>query len=455
MKKLVPLLLALLALCGYAQAEEIVSEEIIITEPRIMQQRGGVSLFSAEPSIEEQLYAVIEEGLCAHAASIDVSKFKIPFSGYETETTRITVDKALDIYSTVVYNHPEYGDLRTGFNYQYSSSTYLIVSLSPMYLEDYDQTEYERIVDYTLSRVLAPGMIDMDKLLAIHDFLADKITYSTPYPVYNEDGTPKLDSNGKQVYTYADSVYTPYGALVNYDAVCQGYSLAFKLLCDRAGINCGFVVSTIESHMWNVAELNGNIYHVDVTWDDPTVSGKHFVLHKYFLLSDEENMNNRSKYDGYYWTSTLGTCDEQELHSSLFVADRIDPFHWRSGCFWYECTGKLINNNSIGLYGSSDLFRVDGSLAKSVTADEYLPYKRLDAELFPAFDRKTAIDGPADSSADLYSAVYDDNGTLTGVEKADVTFDSYGRAVVETGDYSKLMLLSDNGLVPLAYPLYN
>ena len=454
MKKLIPLLFALFALCGYARAEELAYEEIVITEPRLMQQNGDIMLFSAEPSVEEQLYSVIEEGLCAHAEAIDVSAFEIPAAGYENETTEITVSEMFDIYCTAVYNHPEYGDLRTGLGYTPNSS-YLIINIYPIYLENYYQEEYDRIVDYTLSRVIAPGMTDTDKLLAIHDYLADKITYSSKkYVQTDRNGNPIYDDDGEITYSYDSSVFTPYGALVNCDAVCQGYSLAFKLLCDRAGITCGYAVT--KEHMWNIVELDGSYYHVDVTWDDQISGDVNYILHKYFLISDKENTVNRSAYSDYTHTSNVGSCDDSSLHSTLYAADKIDPFQWRGDCFWYEGTGILVNNSYIRRYSSdSILFKFDGNAAAEVTAEEYLPYRRLDAELFPAFDGKTAIDGPARQKADLYSAAYDADGTLAGVTKVDVTFDSRGRAVVPTDGYSKLMLLSDNGLTPLAYPSYS
>ncbi len=61
-----------------------------------------------------------------------------------------------------------------------------------------------------------------------------------------------------------------------YAPVCEGYARAFKLLCDRAEIPCtltnGFAG---EAHMWNLVQMeNGSWYAVDVTWNDPVVSGK-------------------------------------------------------------------------------------------------------------------------------------------------------------------------------------
>lgn len=63
--------------------------------------------------------------------------------------------------------------------------------------------------------------------------------------------------------------------------VCEAYARAFKVLCDEAGIPCvlvdGYARTTAsasgEAHMWNYVQVNGRWYGVDVTWNDPMVSG--------------------------------------------------------------------------------------------------------------------------------------------------------------------------------------
>jgi len=63
---------------------------------------------------------------------------------------------------------------------------------------------------------------------------------------------------------------TAYGALANGKAVCQGYSLAYKLLLRRAGVPVVYVGSDSMQHAWNMVQMENNgWYHVDVTWDDP------------------------------------------------------------------------------------------------------------------------------------------------------------------------------------------
>ena len=88
----------------------------------------------------------------------------------------------------------------------------------------------------------------------------------------------------------AEFSHTSYGALVNGEAVCDGYSLAFKLLCDKMGIECSTVEGTADfndgkdiGHMWNCVKIGGDWYNVDVTWND--ISTAKFYAERYFYLN--------------------------------------------------------------------------------------------------------------------------------------------------------------------------
>ena len=73
----------------------------------------------------------------------------------------------------------------------------------------------------------------------------------------------------------ADVSYTAYGALMNGEAVCQGYSAAFNVLCKNAGVKA--IAVSNDEHMWNMVLADGKLYHYDVTYDD----GKDGVLDAY------------------------------------------------------------------------------------------------------------------------------------------------------------------------------
>ena len=128
-------------------------------------------------------------------------------------------------------------------------------------------------------QTLRPGMSDMQKLLALHDFLVNHARY---------------DENGG--CNVAD-------ILCNGIGCCEAYSATLCLLLDIAGIPARFVTGRArEPHAWNLVQLNGAWYHVDATWDDPVVGddARQTLSHAYFCLSDAEMARthewNRASY---------------------------------------------------------------------------------------------------------------------------------------------------------------
>ena len=74
-------------------------------------------------------------------------------------------------------------------------------------------------------------------------------------------------------------IRTPYGVFVKGQALCEGYSRAFKAICDELGVPCVLVNGVYrhsgnqqELHMWCHVQLDGKWYAVDQTFDD--VNGK-------------------------------------------------------------------------------------------------------------------------------------------------------------------------------------
>ena len=65
----------------------------------------------------------------------------------------------------------------------------------------------------------------------------------------------------------------PYGLLVEGQAICMGYANTFQLFMDLLDIPCVTVIGASggsrEDHAWNLVQLDGDWYAVDTTWDDP------------------------------------------------------------------------------------------------------------------------------------------------------------------------------------------
>lgn len=74
-----------------------------------------------------------------------------------------------------------------------------------------------------------------------------------------------------------------YGALVSGVAVCDGYTGAYNLLLKLEGIDCTALFNS--SHIWTIATLDGQEYHIDPTWGDQY--GRTDM--RYFGMSEEQS----------------------------------------------------------------------------------------------------------------------------------------------------------------------
>jgi hypothetical protein len=83
--------------------------------------------------------------------------------------------------------------------------------------------------------------------------------------------------------------FTAYGGLILGRAVCEGYSEAFQYLLHQVGVECLIAggEGNGQPHQWNIVRIDGEYYHVDVTWNDGnSVPQLDFVLRYYLNMTD-------------------------------------------------------------------------------------------------------------------------------------------------------------------------
>lgn len=121
---------------------------------------------------------------------------------------------------------------------------------------------------------------DWETALCLHDWIAHHMVYDGSTGFYGADG-----------------------ALLRGYGVCDSYSKAFFMLCQKAGIPVGRV--TGGNHAWNIIKINGKWYHVDVTWDDGD-DDRVPVGYTYFCVNEETISIDHTieKYEGEYGPST-------------------------------------------------------------------------------------------------------------------------------------------------------
>lgn len=229
-----------------------------------------------EASDEDEIKDAIIAALTNTEASVTV---RIPANIYSDEF----------IYN-LIYEEitPKYIIEALGLNwysYRYTKDVLTgdyVVSINFLYfkLPDYDHNfTLEQIkqmkndlvtkAEYVVNQLNLKNLSNYDRAVAINKYLCDTITYT-------ENKIPGTSS-------YMPIQHTPYGALMNGDCVCEGYAKAAQLLFTMCGQECYYVTGDAGgSHGWNIVEVDGKYYQLDVTWNDVD-----FSPNQYFLVTDD------------------------------------------------------------------------------------------------------------------------------------------------------------------------
>ncbi|MBP5431135.1 MAG: hypothetical protein J6Y81_02360, partial [Ruminococcus sp.] len=167
------------------------------------------------------------------------------------------------------------------------------LNIIPQWLEGFsskaEAIQYGVLLDEALEKVPVSGNNRYEILKNIHDYIS-KFTYY--------DLSAKFSSSAL-------------GALVEPGVVCEGYSEAFKLICDRLDIPCICVFGNLikednAGHMWNYVQMEDGIwYAIDVTWDDLDGAGGLEVKDEYFLKGSKSFFQKHTPVNDYQITQLV------------------------------------------------------------------------------------------------------------------------------------------------------
>ena len=304
-----------------------------------------------------ELTTTLYAGVLAHKTEINIRSFNVPINAVQA------------IQNWLEYDCPELFHYYV-LGYSYIGTT--LFSIRPNYLMTAEEYQAAVLFCEKVSGDLLKGiegnsaLSEAEKALLIHDRLAVWCAY--------ENDTSQL---------YGGSpVYSMYGLFANRRAVCEGYAEAYNYLLKRVGI-FNYVCCHMrnindpndDNHAWNIVYIGGKPYHVDVTWDDPTVNNsdlKGYVRHTYFMISESEIQALRSWND--YQDSLLAVPQDSTSDmfwngmdkQTLLIGDSI---------YYYDAYEKAIKNARTGeiLKGSlsSPYHYQDGYYFASLPFDNY------------------------------------------------------------------------------------
>lgn len=137
--------------------------------------------------------------------------------------------------------------------------------------------ELKNLAHSIAGQIFTDDMDDEEKLRAIYRYIVGNTSYD--YRYYQDPSALPYESR------------TAYGPLEYGTAICGGFSWAFNMLCQEAGIPCWNVTGTGagEEHMWNCAWMNGEYRYFDTTWDAGITDEEQW---RYFACTEEEITQN-------------------------------------------------------------------------------------------------------------------------------------------------------------------
>lgn len=255
---------------------------------------------------------------------VDISKYNVSNDEFE------------DIFAAVMLNEPKlhYVDC-TQVSLSYKTTDH-IRKFKPIYHCNYFELEERNKKIEKFSKSVMSGVksrwSDEEKILYIHDVLASHITY------YKGDDV-----------IYGRNIYD---AFADKSSVCVGYALGFQYFMDKLGIPCVNVTSP--DHIWNMVCVDGQWYHVDVTWDDSAEVTKNTVFHNVLLQSEESMMEAES---GHGRADRVMEADDS-FFANAFWTESSSVIRYLNG-YWYYTNVEGLNSYSFETGESKLLYAID------------------------------------------------------------------------------------------------
>ncbi len=190
-----------------------------------------------------------------------------------------------------------------------------------------------------------PRMSDLEKVLVVHDYLTETVKYDSTTAMCGTAG----------------------GALGDRKAKCLGYAYAFNTVMQELNIKSYTLTSKDMNHAWNYVEIDGQVYHVDATWDTSNKNvGK--VYNRSYLIASDKRFGRYIPSRHYSWVVSMnydGTRPDvagtSTKYDSWFVHDVTTKMVYCDG-LWYYGKGNTIvrsdingNNMSVILTESADV----------------------------------------------------------------------------------------------------
>ncbi|MBR5495987.1 MAG: hypothetical protein IKV58_01215, partial [Oscillospiraceae bacterium] len=264
-------------------------------------------------------------------SKIDMSAYNLPYSWFQD-----------DNFSKFLLENPKLFFVSQSFRYSYGVN--YVATFEPKYtFTPAELAQAKSHLDIAAKEILAKidhNMTQAEKVFVVYTALASMCKYDID--------TYKLSSMKNEM------PYNAYGALVEGNAVCNGYVLAFNYIMSLLGIETEVVTSDSMGHTWSKVKVDGQWYNVDPTWADPVFEKEDdtdregYIDYNYFMISD--NTINDKKHGHSGGVSTNNAIDrkyESLPFTSVNTMALYNEGRWYYGEDYFY-GGNIISSNFDG-----------------------------------------------------------------------------------------------------------
>ncbi len=298
---------------------------------------------------------------------------------------------------------------------------------------------------------------------AVHDKLTGMLTYTLDNEVSSEENTKYIR--------------TAYG-IVTGEGVCEAYSRAFKSAMDSLKIPCVLVegvfrhsAAHIEAHMWDLVQVEGVWYGVDVTMDDPDPADEDPLVDAYGKPTD------KVAYDDYLLAGDVTMGAQHAASTTLSAASYEFAYpqlaqNDRDMVTMHDAGGLLVRLDTTaedlkheGGDGSGTFYVSYNGMSYTEAAKHgyYILAHFMSVDADAHYDSGTLIPGTGEWSEnedwsylapDLYEGL-SDGTTETKLPMPHVRYVQFAVTDVPPGDYRSLKGRTDLSTEELIEAIYN
>ena len=272
----------------------------------------------------------------------------------------VTYDRAAELFTMFSYSNPQYYFIGNGFLSNGSSMFPMIYDGFANGATRAAETAKVKAQIDAMEAQIAAGTTEVEKARIAHDLICKKIKYDHDY----------MKPVSKTPYHQ-----TAYSVFCDDYTVCAGYTKAFTILMNGAGVDTLSVTS--KEHAWNMICINDSWYNIDLTWDDLDGQYDMEVMYGYFnrstaMITGKLDQNNYHQKESCY-TGLLPTATQDSGATPTSIGTIGTPTKTAAEpqIKKVQASGKLLVNLSTDTSGADIYYTTDGSEPSSSATRSY------------------------------------------------------------------------------------